>query len=245
MKFTIYFTILILLSLFIGSQVTAFNFNYTYDNLDRLVRVARDDGTVIEYTYDAAGNRLTKDVTAGAAGLQAPVTNLPPSKPGSIGLLPAPPSSSSPVASVSGSGSGSPLGGESVAHPAARQGSVASQETPVSQVGGALPVLKTAPAAGPPAPDRLGLAAAAGKVVLLWNGGAAHETGFVVQRQEGSDQENFEEIARPALPPGTGMRSVTWTDAQVKPGKSYVYRVAAYNAAGLSPFCPPLSVKVE
>ena len=37
---------------------------YTYDNLNRLVQVQLDDGTTIQYTYDAAGNRVVKQVTA-------------------------------------------------------------------------------------------------------------------------------------------------------------------------------------
>lgn len=36
--------------------------DYTYDELDRLTGVVYDDGTVIQYTYDAAGNRLTQNV---------------------------------------------------------------------------------------------------------------------------------------------------------------------------------------
>jgi YD repeat-containing protein len=32
---------------------------YEYDNLYRLTKATYSDGTVIEYTYDAAGNRLT------------------------------------------------------------------------------------------------------------------------------------------------------------------------------------------
>jgi len=42
---------------------------YTYDNLHRLIKVEYDDGTVIEYTYDAAGNRASQKVT---------IPNLPP-----------------------------------------------------------------------------------------------------------------------------------------------------------------------
>ena len=38
---------------------------YEYDDLYRLIRATYSDGTVIEYTYDAAGNRLSRVVTAG------------------------------------------------------------------------------------------------------------------------------------------------------------------------------------
>jgi YD repeat-containing protein len=31
--------------------------SYVYDDLGRLVEVVYDDGTIIQYTYDAAGNR--------------------------------------------------------------------------------------------------------------------------------------------------------------------------------------------
>ena len=37
---------------------------YTYDNLNRLVQVQYDDGTTIQYAYDAMGNRLVQQVTA-------------------------------------------------------------------------------------------------------------------------------------------------------------------------------------
>lgn len=35
---------------------------YFYDDLGRLVRVERPEGVVVEYTYDAVGNRLSKTV---------------------------------------------------------------------------------------------------------------------------------------------------------------------------------------
>ena len=34
--------------------------SYTYDSLNRLIGVFAADGSVIRYTYDAAGNRLTQ-----------------------------------------------------------------------------------------------------------------------------------------------------------------------------------------
>ena len=53
--------ILCLLLVFPG---IAFPTQYTYDNLNRLVQVQYDDGTTIQYAYDAAGNRLVQQVTA-------------------------------------------------------------------------------------------------------------------------------------------------------------------------------------
>jgi YD repeat-containing protein len=37
--------------------------NYFYDELNRLIRVEYGNGTVIEYTYDKAGNRLEKKIS--------------------------------------------------------------------------------------------------------------------------------------------------------------------------------------
>jgi len=36
---------------------------YTYDNLNRLIQVQYNDGTTIQYSYDAVGNCLVKQVT--------------------------------------------------------------------------------------------------------------------------------------------------------------------------------------
>ena len=38
---------------------------YVYDALEQLIKETRPDGTVIEYTYDAVGNRLTMKETKG------------------------------------------------------------------------------------------------------------------------------------------------------------------------------------
>ena len=38
---------------------------YEYDRLGRLERIVYDDGTVIEFVYDAAGNRTSRVVTSG------------------------------------------------------------------------------------------------------------------------------------------------------------------------------------
>ncbi len=39
--------------------------SYEYDALGRLERIVYDDGTVIEFIYDAAGNRTSRLVTPG------------------------------------------------------------------------------------------------------------------------------------------------------------------------------------
>ena len=41
----------------IGASIT-----YTYDNLNRLAKVTYDNGVTEEFTYDAAGNRLSLEV---------------------------------------------------------------------------------------------------------------------------------------------------------------------------------------
>jgi YD repeat-containing protein len=48
---------------------------YTYDNLSRLTRVVYGDGTTEEFTYDAAGNRLTHIVTVSGLDTTPPEPN--------------------------------------------------------------------------------------------------------------------------------------------------------------------------
>lgn len=75
---------------------------YTYDDLDRLTRAEYEDGTVIEYSYDKAGNRLTKQITA----ISSPeiLTVIPTSGPTAGGTS----------VSITGSGFGNPQGMGSV-----------------------------------------------------------------------------------------------------------------------------------
>lgn len=60
---------------------------YAYDNLNRLVQVQYEDGTIIQYTYDAAGNRLTKEMTALSSSLPAGTAS------GALAYVPAIPNS--------------------------------------------------------------------------------------------------------------------------------------------------------
>ena len=57
---TVYF---VFLAIFIlassGSAI-----QYTYDNMNRLLRVEYDNGSAIEYYYDGAGNRTQRIITA-------------------------------------------------------------------------------------------------------------------------------------------------------------------------------------
>jgi len=77
---------MLLASFMLTSHALSANIQYTYDTLNRLTQVHYDNGTIITYTYDAAGNRLTYQVIA-----PANLSVLPPlSTPQSAAALPAP-----------------------------------------------------------------------------------------------------------------------------------------------------------
>lgn len=59
------FVLLLLLSLGLSFSLEAAPITYRYDELGRLIQVIYGDGTTIRYTYDAAGNRLTQQVSRG------------------------------------------------------------------------------------------------------------------------------------------------------------------------------------
>jgi len=61
----------VLFSLLWAAQALSGTAQYTYDNLNRLVQVQYDDGTTIQYAYDAVGNRLVQQVTAFQASAPA------------------------------------------------------------------------------------------------------------------------------------------------------------------------------
>ena len=51
--------------------------SYTYDDLNRLIKAEYGDGTVIEYTYDEVGNRVSKKVTTMAPAVTIAVAPRP------------------------------------------------------------------------------------------------------------------------------------------------------------------------
>ena len=55
--------LLVAASLFSAQPVSAGSITYGYDALGRLVRVAYPNGAIIQYTYDANGNRTAYVVT--------------------------------------------------------------------------------------------------------------------------------------------------------------------------------------
>jgi len=59
--------ILLTVFLFLASPVYAAETTYTYDSLHRLTKV-KNSGSVIEYAYDANGNRCVKSVCAPCQG---------------------------------------------------------------------------------------------------------------------------------------------------------------------------------
>jgi YD repeat-containing protein len=67
MKWTLALTLVFVLGTW-SFATNASGINYTYDALGRLTAITYDNGTVVFYTYDAAGNRVTQGVTCGTGG---------------------------------------------------------------------------------------------------------------------------------------------------------------------------------
>ncbi len=59
----------IAISLFLAPQASAGTVTYTYDDLNRLIQEVYSNGTVISYSYDSAGNRVSREVLGSAGGL--------------------------------------------------------------------------------------------------------------------------------------------------------------------------------
>ena len=55
--------IIIAIYIVFNETIAAQNINYDYDSLGRITQVIYPDSSIINYTYDAAGNRMSKNVT--------------------------------------------------------------------------------------------------------------------------------------------------------------------------------------
>ena len=101
------------------------------------------------------------------------------------------------------------------------------------------PINTFAIATAPAAPTNLTATAQAGpKVSLTWRDNANNETGFVVERCSFvRARNNLHQLrADRRAGPRNNTGSVTYIDATVTGGNSYLYRVAAFNAGGTSAF---------
>ena len=58
---------------FLFATLQTFAQTYTYDSNNRLTKVVYDNGTTINYSYDALGNRISKTVTGSTAGIMGDV----------------------------------------------------------------------------------------------------------------------------------------------------------------------------
>jgi hypothetical protein len=83
-------------------------------------------------------------------------------------------------------------------------------------------------AVAPAAPSTLLATTAANAVRLAWTDLATNEAGFRVERRS-TGAATWETVAT------TGPNVTTHTDTAITAGATYVYRIVAYNAAGLSP----------
>jgi hypothetical protein len=75
-------------------------------------------------------------------------------------------------------------------------------------------------------------------ISLSWTDQATDETGYIIERQSFQGGP-WAEIARliSANPAATG--TLTYTDTKIAPGRTYNYRVAAFNASGVSVYTVP------
>jgi hypothetical protein len=91
----------------------------------------------------------------------------------------------------------------------------------------------------PTAPTSLaGQALSNARVRLTWTDTAANETGFRIQRAYGFSG-SFVQIGQ------VGANTMTFTDTGAKAGKTYRYRVQAFNAVGSSAWSNTVSIKTR
>lgn len=91
----------------------------------------------------------------------------------------------------------------------------------------------------------LSFVAAAGSLfsadlVLSWKDNATNETGFVVERAQGTGDASA--TWSPVASLGANVQS--WTDTGLPPGQTFAYRVRAFNASGFSAWAGPVSAAI-
>jgi predicted phage tail protein len=95
------------------------------------------------------------------------------------------------------------------------------------------------PPTKPNAPSALaGSQLSSSQVRLTWTDNSGNELGFRVERATGT-QGTFAFLSQ------VGADVTTFTDTTVKAGKTYRYRVQAFNAAGASDWSNTISVRVR
>jgi probable HAF family extracellular repeat protein len=90
----------------------------------------------------------------------------------------------------------------------------------------------------PSAPSNLTGSVLSSRVQLTWTDTSSNELGFRVHRAMGT-QGSFVLLSQ------VGANVTTFTDTTVKAGKTYRYRVQAFNAAGVSAWSNTISVRVR
>jgi FtsP/CotA-like multicopper oxidase with cupredoxin domain len=139
---------------------------------------------------------------------------------------------------------GNPVGDTSV-YPGSLGFPTKSADSLPLTTAGNVPIVVGAAPGSPTAPSNLTASLQAGpKASLTWTDNATNETGFLVERCTGAACANFAQIAVAGPRNNTG--NVTYVDATVKAGNTYLYRVAAVNGAGPSAYfpIPPAEVSV-
>jgi YD repeat-containing protein len=236
------------LGMTLALSATASGITYEYTN-GRLTRLTYSDGTIVQYTYDANGNRMTKVVTP-------PPDTTPPTTPANvvatassqtqIGLTWA---SSSDNVLVTGyelqrcTGAGcsnfanidttatttysnSGLTQNTTYRYRIRAYDAAGNFSSYSSIASATTVAETTP---PSVPGSLSASAASGtQANLSWgastDSGGSNLSGYKIERCQGSGCSGFAQIAVTA--------STSYPDTTLSSGVTYQYRVRAYDGAG-------------
>jgi YD repeat-containing protein len=236
------------LGMTLALSAMASGITYQYTN-GRLTRLTYSDGTIVQYTYDANGNRLTKVVTP-------PPDTTPPTAPANvvatassqtqIGLTWA---SSSDNVLVTGyelqrcTGAGcsnfanidttaattysnSGLTQNTTYRYRIRAYDAAGNFSSYSSIASATTVAETTP---PSVPGTLSASAASGtQANLSWgastDSGGSNLSGYKIERCQGSGCSGFAQIAVTA--------STSYPDTTLSSGVTYQYRVRAYDGAG-------------